>query len=123
MSDAPQNPREAAEALWALNVEMDGHSRALEKIRLTLPGLARTARLTEAEAFLSSTGSVESRKREAVLAADEAKFALETAEQTIEARRDRLRTLTVESENIRSINSNLKEELRVFGSGSGSVAA
>lgn len=117
MSNAPLNPAEAARVLWEIDQEMTGHTRELVALRLQLASLAREARLAHARAFLSAEGSIEAKKQIAAIAADDAKFALEVHEQKIEAKRDLLKTLQQRSEIGRAINSNLKEELRVFQSG------
>lgn len=114
---APLTPSDAARVLWQIDQEMTTHTNELVRLRLALPGLARAAKLAYARAYLSSDGSIEAKKQMAAVAADDAKFALDTHEQMIEARKDSLKTLRERSEIGRSLNSNLKEELRVLGSG------
>lgn len=117
MSNAPLNPADAARVLWEIDQEMTEHTRELVALRLDLAPLARAAKLAHARAFLSAEGSIEAKKQIAAIAADEAKFALDVHEQKIEAKRDLLKTLQQRSEIGRAINSNLKEEMRNYGSG------
>ncbi|WP_236789659.1 hypothetical protein [Amycolatopsis sp. GM8] len=98
--------------LWLIGVEIDQKTTDLIELRRKRPQLDRDRRLAYARAFLSNEGTVESRKLKAELAADEAKFALETHDQEIAVCLDALKALRDRSEIGRSINSNLKEELR-----------
>lgn len=113
----PLTPAEAARVLWQIDRDLDEHTKELVALRLDLPKLAKSARLSYARTFLSFEGSIEARKQQAIVASDEARFALETHEQMIEARKDSLKTLRDRSEIGRAINSNLKEELRIFNQG------
>lgn len=119
MTNAPLTPADAARVLWQIDRDLDENTKELVRMRLDLPKLSKSARLAYARAFLSAVGSIEVRKQEAILASDEAKFALETHEQMIEARKDSLKTLRDRSEIGRALNSNLKEELRVLYSTGG----
>lgn len=108
----PLNPAEAARVLWQIGLEIDTKTADLIELRRKRPNLDRARRLAYARSFLSSDGTVDSRKLKAELAADEAKFALEVHDQEMEACKDALRALRDRSEIGRAVNSNLKEELR-----------
>ena len=116
MSDAPTTPLEAARLMWEVEGEIDATTNYLIELRRARPTLERTHRMTFAEPFLDLDGSIENRRQAATKTADAARFALDTNDQEIESCKERLRTLRGKSETLRSINSNLKEELRQLGS-------
>lgn len=116
MSDEPRTPLEAAHALWLIDQEVTAVTAALKKQRLLFPKLIRARREAYARAFLKAQGPEHFRKQTAELAASEASFARDTCDQEMEACKDKLWELKGRSENVRAINSNLKEELRALGS-------
>lgn len=115
MNGPPLTPADAARALWQIDQELDTHTKELVRLRLEFAQKAKDARMAYAKAFLTSDGSIEARKQQAILASEDAKFALEVHDQMIEARKDSLKTLRDRSEIGRALNSNLKEELRILG--------
>lgn len=114
--DQPRTPAEAARAMWENDREIAEVTSNLRQLRDRMPGLLKARRLAYARAFLTAQGPEYFRKQTAEQAAAEASFAVDTCEQEMEACRDRLRDLRGVSEDLRAINSNLKEELRTLGS-------
>lgn len=117
MNGPPLTPAAAAKVLWLIGQDIDAQTAELIRLRQQRAGLDRARRLAYARSFLSTEGTAEYRKQKAEMAADEAKFALEAHDQEMEACKDALRALRDRSEIGRSINSNLKEELRTFATG------
>lgn len=115
MSGPPLTPAEAARVLWQIGQEIDDATTELIAERKRFPPLVRDRRMVFAGAFLRAEGAQDYRRQLAEQAAAEARLAEETCEQSIEALKDRLRMLRDRSEIGRSINSNLKEELRNLG--------
>lgn len=114
--EVPQTPAEAARLLWEVDQEKDAVTRYLRSLRRQMPKLLKAHRLAHARSYLGGQGSIEDRKRAAEVAAIEEWFAVETAEQEIESCKDTLKDLAGRAEDLRAINSNLKEELRTFAS-------
>jgi hypothetical protein len=117
MNGPPLTPAEAAKVLWQIGLDIDAKTRELIELRRRRPLLDRDRRMAYARCFLSTDGTLDYRKQRSEVAADEAKFALEAHDQEMEACKDALRALRDRSEIGRSINSNLKEELRTFATG------
>lgn len=115
MSREPANPVEAKRILWTVGADIDEVTDRLVKLRDQRPSLERSYRMAYAHTYLSTEGAVEARKQKALIAADEARFALDVCDQQIETCKDQLRALRDRSEIARAINSNLKEELRTLG--------
>ena len=113
----PLTPAEATRVLWQIGQEIDAKTADLIELRRKRAGLDRARRLAYARCYLTTDGTLEYRKQKSEVAADDAKFALETHDQEMEACKDALRALRDRSEIGRSINSNLKEELRVLHGG------
>jgi hypothetical protein len=117
----PLTPAEAARVLWEIGQQIDAKTAELIGLRGERAGLDRAKRTAYAREYLSTEGTLEYRKQRALLAADQATFDLEVHDQRIEACKDALRALRERSEIGRSINSNLKEELRSFNSYGGAA--
>lgn len=115
MSGPPLTPAEATRVLWQIGLDIDEQTEAVIETRREHLALVRAHRKAYATSVLTSTGTVEDRRRKAEQETDEAWFAMETKGQEIEACKDRLKALRDRSEIGRSINSNLKEELRNLG--------
>jgi hypothetical protein len=115
MSEEPLTPAEAARALWLLDQEADRTRAELKLLRKKIPGLNKAYVVTRARAFLESEGPIEVRKNLAILAAADALFQKEACEQEMEACREHIFGLKDRAENVRAINSNLKEEIRGLG--------
>lgn len=115
---APLTPVEAGRVLWDIGQGIKTMTDELIRLRKRLPPLLKERRLVYAREFLGSEGSIEVRKQQAEVASADVKFAVDVLEQEMEAAKDRLKDLRDRSEIGRSINSNLKEELRVLGGGS-----
>jgi len=111
----PLTPVDAARTLWQIGQDISAATADLIQQRRQYPGLVRARRMAFARAFLAAEGAQDYRRQVAEQAAAEARMAEETCEQSIEALKDRLRELRDRSEIGRSINSNLKEELRTLG--------
>ena len=116
MSEEPQNPAEAARALWEIDQNATAVRLELKVLRKKLPALNKVHRVTYARALLESEGPMDVRKQQAVIASADALFAKEACEQEMEACKDHLWEFVRRAENVRAINSNLKEEIRTFGS-------
>lgn len=116
MSEEPTTPAEAARALWLIDQEVTQVTAALRVERKKMPALNKVKRRVYAEAFLRAQGPEHFRKQTAELAVAEAAFQRDTCEQEMAACTDKLWELKGRSENVRAINSNLKEELRSLGS-------
>jgi hypothetical protein len=115
MSGEPLTPAEAAKVLWDIGNQIDEATTFLIRERSRYTGLVKARRLTFAEAFLTAEGPQDQRRQIAEKAAAAVRFEEEACEQSIESLKDRLRALRDRSEIGRSINSNLKEELRNLG--------
>lgn len=113
-SRPPLTPAEAARTLWAIGLEIEAKTTDLIEKRREYPPLVRGRRTKFAREFLRCEGTLEFRRQTAELLSADAKFAAEVCEQEIEALKDKLKELRDRSEIGRAINSNLKEELRVF---------
>jgi hypothetical protein len=112
----PRNPTEAARLLWENDRFIDEVTAELRQLRLRLPHLIKAKRLAYARAFLTAQGAEHYRRQKAEEASAEEAFARDLCEQEIEACRERMWNLRGHSEDLRAINSNLKEELRALGS-------
>jgi hypothetical protein len=117
VSEEPQTPAAAAKVLWWLDEEARKVTEELRGLRLEMPALNRARREAYARSFLSTQGAEHFRKQTAELAASDQTFARDVCEQRMEACRDRLWELKGKAENVRAINSNLKEELRLMNGG------
>jgi hypothetical protein len=112
---APLSPVEAGRALWQIGEDIKTKTDDLIALRKDKPYLARAKRAAYARSFLGAReGTQEFKKQMAIMDSDEAQFQLEVHEQEMEACKDKLHELRDRSEIGRSINSNLKEELRTF---------
>lgn len=116
MSEEPRTPAEAARALFLIDQEVTEVTAELKAARRRLPGLNKAKRCVYAEAFLRAQGAEHFRKQTAELAVADAAFQRDACEQEMAACQDKLWELKGRSENVRAINSNLKEELRSLGS-------
>ena len=114
--EQPHTPAEAARAMWENDREIARVTADLRALRDQMPALLKARRMTYARAFLTAEGPEYFRKQKAEQAVVEATFAVDTCDQKMEACRDRLRDLRGVAEDLRAINSNLKEELRTLGS-------
>ncbi len=112
----PETPLEAAREMWLADREAKAQVDELKALRAAYPHLVKAKRLTYARAFLQAQGPEYFRKQTAELAVADAAFQLDTCDQQIEACKDEIRRLGKLSEDLRAINSNLKEELRTLGS-------
>ncbi len=117
MNEEPQNPAEAARALWELDRNAAQVRLELKALRKKLPALNKVHRVTYARALLGSDGPMDVRKQKAVVASADALFDKEACEQEMEACKDHLWEFVRRAENVRAINSNLKEELRLMNGG------
>lgn len=115
MSGPPLTPAEAAKVLWDIGNQIDEATTDLIKERARYTPLVMARRRAFAEAFLTAEGPQDQRRQVAEKAALDARFEEEACDQSIESLKDRLRALRDRSEIGRSINSNLKEELRNLG--------
>lgn len=112
----PSTPLEAARAIWEADQEAKRVVSDLKELREQYAPLAKRKRVTFAQAFLSTQGPEYFRKQTAELAVADAAFALDALNQRIDACQDEIWRLKGLSEDLRAINSNLKEELRALGS-------
>lgn len=111
----PENPIEARRSLWRLDMEYSRARKELRELRRKMPGLNKAKRVAYARAFLTAEGPMDIRKQKAELAQADAVFDRDACEQEIEACQDYMWELKGRAENMRAINSNLKEEIRGFG--------
>lgn len=118
---APLTPSEAARVLWQIGLDIEAKTNDLINLRRGLASKAANYRTAYAAAFLTASGTVEDRKQIAVQKSSTQKFELEAHEQELAACLDKLKELRDRSEIGRAVNSNLKEELRVFN-GPGNAA-
>lgn len=116
MGEEPRTPAEAARALWQIDRETVRVTAALKAQRRRLPKLNKVRREAYAKAFLQAQGPEHFRRQTAELAASAASFDRDACEQEMEACKDKLWELKQRAENVRAVNSNLKEELRTLGS-------
>ena len=112
---SPETPTDAARLLWETDQEKDAVTRYLRSLRRQMPPLLKAHRLAYARAYLGGEGPIEDRKRAAEEATVDEWFEVEMKQQEIEACKDTLRDLVGRAEDLRAINSNLKEELRNLG--------
>src|SRR6185312_6631586 len=96
--EAPRTPVEAARLLWQVDQEKDAVTAQLCEVRRRIAALRKAHRLAYARAFLSGQGTVEDRKRATERDTIDEWFAVEAAEQELEACRDRLRDLAGRAE-------------------------
>ena len=115
MSGAPLTPVEAARVLWQIGEEIQAKTDELIAERKKYPGLMKARREAFVTTFMTTDGAMDYRRRAAEKAALDAQFEEDLCEQAIESLKDKLRELRDRSEIGRSINSNLKEELRTLG--------
>lgn len=114
MNEMPETPVQAARMLWEIDEEIKQRTAELKALRRRMPQLMRDRRMAYARVYLSTVGTETFRKQSAEVAAQRERLAEDAARQEIATVQELLQELRDRSKDLRSINSNLKEELRVL---------
>lgn len=97
--------------------ELDALSHRITELDAAAVEAWRAHRVAYAEAYLSAEGTAETRRQVAVLAAEDERFAAETADQGHRAARERIRVLRDRLEIGRSLNAARRAEFAAEATG------
>lgn len=111
------NPNQIAAGLIDLGRELDRLVREYRDLSATAADAKRVYERAEAEAYLTSTGPVEERKRKAVLAASDERFAADLAERMVSACKEAIRAVHARIDVGRTLSATTRDEMKLSGVG------
>lgn len=108
-------PLEIAKRLIVLNRHMYAKVNELNVLGEKAAQAKKDAKVAYARAFLSAEGPMDVRKQEAELAAAEAKFAADAAEQEVSACKEALKAMHAAIDVGRSLSATSRDEMKLSG--------
>lgn len=110
-------PNEIAKALIVLSRQMYVKDRELRSLGKTAAAARKKAKVVYAEAFLKAEGPMDIRRQIAELAAADAKFEAEVAEQEVSACKEALKNMHAVVDIGRTLSATTRDEMKLSGSG------
>lgn len=110
-------PTEVAKALIVLSRQMYEKNRELRELGKTAAAKRKDAKVAYAKAFLEADGPMDIRRQIAELAAAEAKFEAEVAEQEVSACKEALKNMHAVVDIGRTLSATTRDEMKLAGSG------
>lgn len=110
-------PNEVAKALIVLSRQMYAKVRELRELGDAAATARKDAKVAYAGAFLSADGPMDIRKQVAEMAAAEAKFAADAAEQEVSACKEALKSMHAAVDIARTLSATTRDEMKLSGTG------
>lgn len=110
-------PAEVARFLMGLSRRLDDLVDEYRKLGEAAAEAKRVAEREEASAFLQAEGTVDTRKRMAILSSSDQRFAADIAERRLLACREAIRATQIRIDVGRTLSATSREEMRGFGGG------
>ena len=110
-------PNEVAKALIVLSRQMYAKVRELGDLGEKSAKAKKDAKVAYAQAFLSAEGPMDIRKQIAELAAADAKFVADAAEQEVSACKEALKSMHAAVDIARTLSATTRDEMKLAGSG------
>lgn len=113
----PQNSNEVVKHLLALSRELDETTQSLNDADVASVHARETAKLAEAQAFLSAEGSMDIRKNTSIVETHEQRLAADVADATVRGLMRTVRTLQSRIDVGRTYGATLRSEIALAGTG------
>lgn len=110
-------PNEIAKALIVLSRQMYAKVRELRELGDKAAKAKKEAKVAYAKAFLSAEGAMDVRKQVAEVAAAEAKFRADAAEQEVSACKEALKSMHAVVDIARTLSATTRDEMKLSGAG------
>ncbi|MCW2899292.1 MAG: hypothetical protein JWO67_1557 [Streptosporangiaceae bacterium] len=110
-------PTEIAKALIVLTRQMYAKVRELRELGEKSAKAKKEAKVAYAHAFLAAQGPMDVRKQEAELAAAEARFVADVADQEVSACKEALKVMHATVDVGRSLSATTRDEMKLAGVG------
>lgn len=114
-ASAPMNANDVVRQLSELTERLYQHVRLFADAEREATELRQAATVAEARAFLRAEGSVDARKRQAVIDCDEIEGKAQVAESVVRTLRAKIRALETDIDVHRSFGATVRAELRTLG--------
>lgn len=110
-------PNEVAKALIVLSRQMYAKTREMRELGEKAARAKKDAKVAYAQAFLSAEGPMDIRKQVAEMAAADAKFESDVAEQEVSACKESLRNMHAVVDIGRTLSATTRDEMKLSGVG------
>ena len=117
--NVPHNANDVARTLGELSKQLDEVTQQLNAADTDSVNKQEDAKLAEAQAFLTATGSMDIRKRTAIVETHEVRLAAETADCIVRGLQRSVRTLQSRIDVGRSLGAAVRAETQLAGFGGG----
>lgn len=114
---APATSNDVVRNLSALTEKLYQHVRSYSDAERDAVALRQAADVIEAKAFLRAEGSVEARKHQAVIEADDAETKALVAEALVRSLKAKIRAIETDIDVHRSYGASIRAELKTLGYG------